>query len=398
MYMYKQQWRKPFLLVLISLISLVGAITPGSAYAITYSSPIVITAGGTYTGNWESTDPDVPAVQIATTQPVTITGSNIRSKGRHIVSTVSGVDLTVTHTNGYGVNPGISGRYHGRFISLSSAKQLKAERNYLESTGGIYLLGFSGDGSASQTVKIRYNQVKNIEGRQSTGTGYSSTLFYRLQFVQFDKVKHVANMEIAWNEVINEPWNSRVEDNINIYKSSGTSASHLLIHDNYIQGAYPADPVTSSFSGGGIITDGSGTTASDVTGYVDIYNNQVVSTTNYGIAIASGHNNTIYNNRVVASGYLPDTSWIHAQNIGVYVWKIHSTDYWADNNAMNNTIGFNKKNSSGTVVKNNIWLPDAGSSSTGNTSIAGAITTSTEAAEFTTWQSKLTTNGIVIGP
>ena len=56
---------------------------------------------------------------------------------------------------------------------------------------------------------------------------------------QLDKVRHLAGVEIAWNEVINEPGNSAVEDNISIYLSSGTPQSPIRIHDNFIRGAFP---------------------------------------------------------------------------------------------------------------------------------------------------------------
>ena len=107
--------------------------------------------------------------------------------------------------------------------------------------------------------------------------------------------------EIAWNQVVNQPGQSRPEDNISVFESSGTSSSPILIHDNYIQGAYAADPANdSSYTGGGImLSDGStGVLATDP-GYVSAYNNIIISTSNYGIAISSGHNDTIYNNTII---------------------------------------------------------------------------------------------------
>ncbi|WP_189011719.1 NPCBM/NEW2 domain-containing protein, partial [Deinococcus malanensis] len=46
----------------------------------TYSGPLVISKGGTYSGNWESPDTG-PAVSIQTTEPVIIENANIRGKG-----------------------------------------------------------------------------------------------------------------------------------------------------------------------------------------------------------------------------------------------------------------------------------------------------------------------------
>lgn len=48
---------------------------------VVFDRPITITGGGTYTGNWQSTDPSVPAVIVLTTEPVTITHSRIVGSG-----------------------------------------------------------------------------------------------------------------------------------------------------------------------------------------------------------------------------------------------------------------------------------------------------------------------------
>ena len=60
--------------------------------------------------------------------------------------------------------------------------------------------------------------------------------FEYAQFVQFDKVRHVSGIEIGWNSVVDDPGQSRAEDVISMYKSSGTANSPIRIHDNYIDG------------------------------------------------------------------------------------------------------------------------------------------------------------------
>ena len=44
---------------------------------IQWSGPLTITQGGTYSGNWRSTDPNTPAVTVATTAPVVIQNSHV---------------------------------------------------------------------------------------------------------------------------------------------------------------------------------------------------------------------------------------------------------------------------------------------------------------------------------
>ena len=62
---------------------------------VDWSGPIVITEGGTYSGNWQSTDAKTPAVTVATTAPVIIENAHIRSVGSLIKTTVAGTNLTV---------------------------------------------------------------------------------------------------------------------------------------------------------------------------------------------------------------------------------------------------------------------------------------------------------------
>src|SRR4051812_34687305 len=48
---------------------------------VKYLDPIVINKGGTYTGNYKSTDSQTPAIWVQTNEPVEITGCIIVSTG-----------------------------------------------------------------------------------------------------------------------------------------------------------------------------------------------------------------------------------------------------------------------------------------------------------------------------
>src|ERR1700735_3277466 len=86
----------------------------GEAMAtITYNGPIVITKGGTYTGNWQSLDPNTPAVSIQTTSPVTLLNCHIQSTGDGIKSTYTGAQLTVRGCICNGLDPKIYGQERG---------------------------------------------------------------------------------------------------------------------------------------------------------------------------------------------------------------------------------------------------------------------------------------------
>jgi hypothetical protein len=188
-----------------------------------------------------------------------------------------------------------------------------------------------------------------------------------------------------------------VEDNISIFESGGSAGSHLEIHDNFIDGGYPADPTDSDYSGGGIML-GDGDASIEPDGYVDADNNQVLNTTNYGIAIAADSNDTILGNRVISTGTLPDGTPLPADNVGIYIWQDNPGSF-SNNVSKNNVIGWQVVSSSGVKSRNDEWLPDAEAGTTGqDTSLAGPISQATEESEYALWATKLQQNDVTVGP
>jgi hypothetical protein len=214
-----------------------GCAPPGLGAPIT---TITITEGGTYSGEWQSLDPGAPAVRIDTDEPVVIENAVIRSRG-HLIMAMDEADVMVRNSRGYGLNPDVEGRAPGRFFASSGRfARVVLENNYLEGTSGIYLHDARANSVSGQTVEILRNRVKNIDGRHSNGAGgFSRTGYDAVQFVQLNGVRGLQSAEIAWNQIINKPGESRVEDNISVYLSSGVPHHPIRIHNNYIQGAYP---------------------------------------------------------------------------------------------------------------------------------------------------------------
>src|SRR5215207_1418385 len=103
---------------------------------------IVITKGGTYTGTWDSNSPDIPAVEIATSEKVIIENSTITSRTHLIETTASHADVTVRNTKGTALNPHRRGDTPGRFFVTHDFDNVVLERNTLEGTSGIHLLRF----------------------------------------------------------------------------------------------------------------------------------------------------------------------------------------------------------------------------------------------------------------
>ncbi len=350
----------------------------------TYLSPLTITQGGTYSGNWKSSDPNVPAVNIRTTDPVVIENSRVKGPGQLIDAENGGANLTVRNSYGYGVAPN-GNSSPGQFVKLYKPNSVVVEHCYTDNTGGVYV---SSDHVIPQSLKIRYNRGHNVNGHLTDNNDVVA------HFIQLDKVLNTPGVEIAWNEVINEPYNSSSAEIINIYLSSGTPSSRISVHDNYIQGSYTLDPANTLSGGGGILTDGDTSQASEATAFVEADNNQIVSTTNVGIAIHAGHDNEYYNNRIISSGLLPNGNRIAAQNVGLSVWDEYSRGVY-NNSAHDNTIGWMGPNG----ARNDSWLPDCASGKcTNNTAMPDPITLDTEKAEYQIWLDKVSSNDVTIGP
>jgi hypothetical protein len=365
---------------------------------ITWSGPLVITQGGTYSGNWQSLDPSTPAVTIATSQPVVIDHANIESKSALIATSVAGADITITNTSGWALNPGVRGQSPGRFLNAQSFVNVDIEHDTMVGTSGIELAQYQGDGSTSQTVRVLYNDALNIDGRRSTGPRGFATAPGTADYVQFCQLNGCTNMsgvEIAWNRVINIAGMSRVEDNISIFQSSGTASSPILIHDNLIEGAYPAQPTSPNFTGGGImVSDGHTDSAATDTGFVQAFNNVVIGTTNYGIAVSSGHDDSVFGNIVVSSGRLPDGTRLAAGNVGIYVWNAGNDPFFGNDQEYSNTIAWTRGNS-----RNDQYLPDV-TPSPGQASdmlLSGAISLGTEQMYEGLWGQRLLNAGFSVG-
>ena len=314
-----------FALAIFPLL-LAASLRPAHAQTVpnvTYAGPLTITQGGTYSGNYRSTDSSVPAINIQTTQPVIIENCVLVGPGDLVKAFEGGAQLTVRNSRGYGQLPTTTTARHGRFVSLVQGRSLLVEHNYFESTTGIDIYQWSGNGSASQTVTVRYNQSRNIDGRLRNGTEEFAN------FVGMNQVRNLVGAEIAWNELINEPDKSLVQDNINLYNSSGTANSPVQLHDNYIQGSYPFPSTATYHTGTGFIIDGDG--GADGAAYVQAFRNQIVSTCGAAMNIAAGHDIHFYENRVVSSGLRPDGTRYNSMWAAGAIWNAYNQASFINN-------------------------------------------------------------------
>jgi Bacterial Ig-like domain (group 2)/Chitobiase/beta-hexosaminidase C-terminal domain len=378
---------------------------------VDWSGPTVITAGGTYSGNWQSTDARTAAVTIATKEPVVIENSHIRSMGGLIKTSVAGTNLIVRNSLGVALNANTKGQPNGTFLEVSSPVRLDVENNYIENAqGGVIVHGYGGNRDAAQTITVRSNRARNLNGMLSNGNqGYlpaSGSSHSQARFIQFDSVQAVPGIDVGWNEVVNYPGRSLVGDNIEIYRSGGTANHPLEVHDSYIQGAYPYDAAKDVYIGGGIKTDSrAGDGTQEVPAFNSIHDNQVVGTVHYGIQFSAGHDNVASNNRVISSGLLENGTKIASQHVGMVNAEASGTAVSGGamyNNSMHdNTIGWMCWQSSCAQegYRRDKYFPVSPADYDANAALAtGLVTLETENNEYQVWMNKMAAAGISVGP
>jgi hypothetical protein len=250
------------------------------------NNKLTISSGGTYTGSWCSTDTG-PAVTVTTTQPVTIEGCVVKGRG-HGISIPSGANVTVRNCYAEATWSGTSGS--GRFVwAGNGVSNLTMENNEIHRFAGLKVVG-----GTPQTINVKANKVRNIQGDPNNCCGF-------MQFAQFDNVRGGA-VVIAWNEIINQPNVSRVEDVISFFGGSGgtNSGNRWKVFSNLIWGAWNEAPATMpGFSGGGIMH---GDANEQGEGWIETYQNYVLGTGNYGISVAGGTGHWVHDNTIVRPG------------------------------------------------------------------------------------------------
>jgi hypothetical protein len=283
--------------------------------------PITITTGGTYSGCYQSTNVNTPAVRISTTQPVTLSRARIIAKGNGVFGEgLPGIQLTTVDSVFEQTNPGAVVDH--RAVYLDRPASFVFEHNQLTDTDGVLI---HGSGLQVNPLIVNYNLAVNV-GRYPHPTESNCCV----QFLALDKVVTPAG-QVQWNHTRNLPGQSGVEDNISLYISGGTDSTHRLdIGHNLIDGAYPITN-NAEFTGGGINLGDNGSSHSFA------HDNTVVSTTNYGIAVASDDNyatnNLLVNDgaeqassfgqAIVAANVTPDG--LHATGTR-YNWHRSTTD------------------------------------------------------------------------
>lgn len=211
-------------------------------------------------------------------------------------------DSYIHDTTGNGV-----GTYQVSNVTLTSSYFARI------STGGYFV--------ESTGVLVEKCRVLNVQGP-----------FPRGQLAQFNGVTGPSNA-IRCNVMENRPGESNPEDGINLYVSSGTAASPIVVEGNRIRGGGP------STSGGGILLgDGGKTSAYQISRF-----NVLADPGQYGTAVAGGSHMTIEGNVVYARQQA-------FTNVGIYAWDQYASAC-SDVTVKNNRVDWTSK----TGTKNPWW-------------------------------------------
>ena len=352
---------------------------------------LVITKGGTYSGRYQSAASGVACVRVATTEPVVLDGCLLTGPG-NLIEAGEGADLTVRNCRGQGLPPTADKQAPGRFLDVYKPQRLVVEHNFFAQTSGMVVNRWRGTTGA---LLVRYNQARDVDGRWRGNAGST-----HCSFLILNTVAHLPGVEIAFNEVLNAPDKSLVEDNINLYNSSGTAASPLRVHDNFVRGAYPYPASESQFTGTGLTTDGDAKTLAEASGFIEADHNQFVSTGNAGMNLAAGHDIFYHDNRIVTSGLLPGGPRFNATHAGLGIFNFYKqpADVFFNNRAERNVIGYVRWGGSSPYPDRQDLSADNCATCLHTEHLPNPITPATEAAEWARWQQKLQKQGVTVGP
>jgi hypothetical protein len=206
------------------------------------------------------------------------------------INTSSGACLTLSNCHHVTISNCILGPSpSGLGIDLENCSDILITNcAFINSIGGVYA-------NNSSTIKVNNNQFSNIAVNHGS----------RGQFVQFNQVTGAGN-EIKDNVGENVYGIGDPGDLINIYNSSGTSTSPIVVSGNKLRNGS-----NNNTTGGILVGDQGGS-------YITVQNNTLVNSGHFGVGVAGGNyikvlNNNIYIRPLDIPGYYANVS-------GVYVW------------------------------------------------------------------------------
>jgi hypothetical protein len=230
---------------------------------------VTITAGGTYSGTYESRDANKPAVTIATTQPVVLDGAVIMHTGDGVFAQSTRASLTIRNSRFVALAPA-SGIVEQLDVYAYQPASFVVEHNSFTDGHGITV---NGNNLLTSPFSISYNDFVNV-GRYDA--------VEMIGPVHTDKVLAPGGA-VRWNRSTAAYGQSVIEDAFGFCQTNGASGNPLDISHNLVNGAYPHAGNGSDFTGGAFdLGDRGGS-------WLYGHDNVAVNYTNNGFMIPSGH-------------------------------------------------------------------------------------------------------------
>lgn len=264
---------------------------------------VVSVSGGTSTTT-ASASSNSPTPSTGTVGPTTTTfapsGPVTLSSGKTVTGLsisnpngpcIQGIGVSNVHIYNNKIGPCKSDA-NGNGINLLGVHDIKIDHNSFDDVAsGLYV-----QSGSTNNIVFDHNYMTRIRGPGPRG-----------QMVQFNGV-HGSGNEISCNvsDQAIPGYLAGPEDHVNMFSSSGTAASPILIRYNKIRGGGPSN------SGGGIL-------GGDLDGaYITVDTNILVDPGQYGISVAGGHDIKLLNNKIYSSTH----PW---SNVGAYVWDQYNS-------------------------------------------------------------------------
>ncbi len=272
-------------------------------------SPPTTTTSTTPPATIEWVDPDAIDLVEASLEPegpVRVRGRlGVVIEGVHIANP-TGPCIVVENSTSVTIRDSRIGPCDGDAISLSSSAAITVENVAVEdATRGIAVKN-------SRDVVIIESSVMNTNSGiyvlNSTGVAVERNRFIDAgrNFVQFDKVTGPGN-SVVDNIGRNALGASNAEDFINIYQSTGTADSPIVVAGNRLRDGGPSP------SGSGIMVGDAGG------GHIAVTDNLLINPGQAGIGVASGHD-------IIVSGNVVYSDPVEWSNVGIYVWNQYGSE------------------------------------------------------------------------
>jgi hypothetical protein len=329
-------------------------INPGNPGEVGHAwpdAPITISSGGTYTGLRIKATGTGRCVNITTSAQVTLVDCDFWGEsGAAVWDNNANAKLDILNCRFFGSAGPINTRM-GRTVDFQFGERFVFQHNSVQGFSSVFV----GDFSVGCLLDIRYNVFIANDARLSDGSGGFQNNRGSAPWAQAFQISagganmrspH-ANSQFAWNECWNPFDECWVEDTINFYNVTGISAAQPLVVEHNLCSRASLTPSNSadSYSGGGIIVDSANMSAAPVVPeHIIFRHNTVVETDNYGIAIATGRNNSILNNTILRTGFNDAGQALVTRDTGVYVRNNESVPNFGGHKVENNDLGWMRSN------------------------------------------------------